>query len=36
MFVLFADDTNLFSSGPYGSSSQVGVNNYLAIIVEWL
>ena len=34
--VLFADDTNLFSSGSNTSSLQDGVNNDLAIIAEWL
>ena len=34
--VLFADDTNLFSSGSNASSLQDGVNNDLAIIAEWL
>ena len=33
--VLFADDTNLFSSGSNASSLQDGVNNDLAIIAEW-
>ena len=34
--VLFADDTNLFSSGSNDISLQDGVNNDLAIIAEWL
>ena len=34
--VLFADDTNLFSSGSNAISLQDGVNNDLAIIAEWL
>ena len=34
--VLFADDTNRFSSGSNASSLQDGVNNDLAIIAEWL
>ena len=34
--VLFADDTNLFSSGFNAISLQDGVNNDLAIIAEWL
>ena len=34
--MLFADDTNLFSSGSNASSLQDGVNNDLAIIAEWL
>ena len=34
--VLFADDTNLFSSGSKAISLQDGVNNDLAIIAEWL
>ena len=34
--VLFADDTNLFSSASNAISLQDGVNNDLAIIVEWL
>ena len=34
--VLFADDTNLFSSGSNAISLQDGVNNNLAIIAEWL
>ena len=34
--VLFADDTNLFSSGYNAISLQDGVNNDLAIIAEWL
>ena len=34
--VLFADDTNLFSSGSNASSLQDGVNNDLAFIAEWL
>ena len=33
--VLFADDTNLFSSGSNSISLQDGVNNDLAIIAEW-
>ena len=33
--VLFADETNLFSSGSNASSLQDGVNNDLAIIAEW-
>ena len=32
--VLFADDTNLFSSGSNAISLQDGVNNDLAIIAE--
>ena len=34
--VLFADDTNLFSSGSNANSLQDGVNNDLAVIAEWL
>ena len=34
--VLFADDTNLFSSGSNAIGLQDGVNNDLAIIAEWL
>ena len=34
--VLFADDTNLFSSGSNAISLQDGVNNDLSIIAEWL
>ena len=34
--VLFADDTNLFSSGSNAISLQDGVNNDLAIFAEWL
>ena len=34
--VLFADDTNLFSSGSNAISLEDGVNNDLAIIDEWL
>ena len=34
--VLFADDTNLFSSGSNAISLLDGVNNDLAIIAEWL
>ena len=34
--VLFAEDTNLFSSGSNAISLQDGVNNDLAIIAEWL
>ena len=34
--VLFADDTNLFSSGSNAISLRDGVNNDLAIIAEWL
>ena len=34
--VLFADDTNLFSSGSNASSLHDGVNNDLAIVAEWL
>ena len=34
--MLFADDTNLFSSGSNAISLQDGVNNDLAIIAEWL
>ena len=34
--VLFADDTNLFSSGSNAISLQDGVNNDLAIIAEWV
>ena len=34
--VLFADDTNLFSSGSIAISLQDGVNNVLASIAEWL
>ena len=34
--VLFADDTNLFSSGSNAISLPDGVNNDLAIIAEWL
>ena len=34
--VLFADDTNLFSSGSNAIILQDGVNNELAIIAEWL
>ena len=34
--VLFADDTNLFSSGSNAISLQDGVNDDLAIIAEWL
>ena len=33
--VLFADETNRFSSGSNASSLQDGVNNDLAIIAEW-
>ena len=33
--MLFADDTNLFSSGSNAISLQDGVNNDLAIIAEW-
>ena len=34
--VLFADDTNLFSSDSNDISLRGGVSNYLAIIAEWL
>ena len=34
--VLFADDTNLFSSGLDVTGIQDGVNRDLAIITEWL
>ena len=34
--VLFADDTNLFSSGLDATGIQDGVNHDLAIITEWL
>ena len=34
--MLFADNTNLFSSGSNVISLQDGVNNYLSIIAEWL
>ena len=34
--VLFADDTNLFSSGSNASSLQDGLDNDLVIIAEWL
>ena len=34
--VLFADDTNRFSSGSNTISLQDGVNNDLVIIAEWL
>ena len=34
--VLFADDTNLFSSGSNAISLRDGVNNDLATIAEWL
>ena len=36
MPVLFADDTNLFSSGLDATGIQDGVNHDLAIITEWL
>ena len=34
--MLFADDSNLFSSGSNTISLQDGVNNDLAVIAEWL
>ena len=34
--VLFADDTNLFSSGLNATGNRDGVNHDLAIITEWL
>ena len=33
---MFADDTNLFSSGSNASSLQDEINNDLALIAEWL
>ena len=34
--VLFADDTNLFSSGVDATGLQDGVNHDLAVITKWL